>query len=421
MVAAQGGRVTARSGRVPLPAKAFATVGWLAAVVGAVGAVALRLLDPVPVVPNNFGFGDVALVGFEVMGVTFASVGALLVVRRPRNAVGWCMVLIGVGQADSGLTAAATYSAAAQAGDAGRRLAEMTGWLTVVLTTMGGLMLFLPFIFPTGRGYTRAWDRLARITIVTLALVSILLALQPGPLNIFPTIANPFGVGPDLRTVVGISFSELFSTSAVLIAPIVVLAFVSRYRSADQVVRQQLKWFLAASLVSIVGVSVAAAGAVLSKELPGEAGIAVFGFGGALVPIAIGIAILRHHLYDIDRLISRTLAYAVVTGVLAAVFAGLILSLQAALTLFTQGQTIAVAFSTLVVFALFQPLRRRVQRAVDRRFDRSRYDADRTIESLAGRLRSNVDLATVSREVERTASAAVRPASVSVWLRGAPR
>jgi hypothetical protein len=145
--------------------------------------------------------------------------------------------------------------------------------------------------------------------------------------------------------------------------------------------------------------------------------MAVFGFAGALVPAAIGIAILRHHLYDIDRLISRTFGYAVVTGVLGAVFAGLILILQGLLTAFTQGQTIAVAFSTLVVFALFQPVRRRVQRAVDRRFDRARYDADRTIQSLAGRLRAELDLTAVSQEIARTADAAVRPACVGVWLR----
>lgn len=413
--------MTARSVRAPLPARAFATAGWLAAVAGAVGAVSFRLLDPVPVVPNNFGFGDVALVGFEIMGVTFASVGALLVVRRPRNAVGWCMVLIGFGQAESGLTAAATYSATARAADAGPRLVEVTGWLTLVFTTMGGLVLFLPFIFPTGRGHTKVWDRLARAVIVALVVGTALVAVQPGPLNVFPTITNPFGVGPDMRTMIGISFSEVFLASAVVVVPVVVLAFASRYRSADDVVRKQLKWFLLASLVSILGVSVAAVGALLSDGQPGEAGVAVFGFGGALIPVAIGIAILRHRLYDIDRLIGRTLAYAVVTGVLAAVFASLILSLQAALTPFTQGQTIAVAFSTLVVFALFQPVRRGVQQTIDRRFDRSRYDADRTIESLASRLRSNVDLDTVSDEVERTASSAVRPASVSVWLRGSPR
>ena len=413
--------MTKDSSRVPLPAKAFALIGWLVVVAGAVGAIVLRRVDPAPILPSPFGFGDIALVGFEVMGVAFASVGALLVVRRHRNAVGWCMVLIGIGFADGGLSAAATFSAAAQGTEAGLRLAALTGWLTVVLTTMGGLVFVLPFIYPTGRGHNRLWDRLVRVGVAPWALVPVLLAFQPGPLHVFTTIANPFGVGPDLRAIAGISFSQLITTGATFFAPVVVVAFVSRYRAADRLERQQLKWFLLASLGMVLGVSVAAGGAALTKEPPGEAGLAVFGFAGALMPVAIGIAILRHHLYDIDRVISRTLGYAVLTGVLAALFAGLILLLQGLLAPFTQGQTIAVAFSTLVVFALFQPVRRRVQLLVDRQFDRARYDADRTIESFAGRLQAHLDLAMVSQEIARTADATVRPATVSVWLRGSPR
>jgi hypothetical protein len=286
---------------------------------------------------------------------------------------------------------------------------------------MGGLVFVLPFIYPTGRGHNRLWDRLVRVGVAPWALDPDLLAFLPGPLHVFTTIANPFGVGPDLRAIAGISFSQLITTGATFFAPVVVVAFVSRYRAADRLERQQLKWFLLASLGMVLGVSVAAGGAALTKEPPGEAGLAVFGFAGALMPVAIGIAILRHHLYDIDRVISRTLGYAVLTGVLAALFAGLILLLQGLLAPFTQGQTIAVAFSTLVVFALFQPVRRRVQLLVDRQFDRARYDADRTIESFAGRLQAHLDLAMVSQEIARTADATVRPATVSVWLRGSPR
>ena len=140
-----------------------------------------------------------------------------------------------------------------------------------------------------------------------------------------------------------------------------------------------------------------------------------------LLPIAIGIAVLRYRLYDIDRIISRTLSYAVVTGILVLVFAGIILMLQTVLTPITGGQTIAVAASTLAVFALFQPVLRRVRHSVDRRFDRARYDGERTIAAFADRLRADVDLVTVSDEISRTADAAVRPARIAVWLRGARR
>jgi hypothetical protein len=413
--------MTSSTGAIPWPAKAFAAIGWLAAVIGAIGAITLRIVDPAPILPSTFGFGDVALVGFEVMGVAFASVGGLLVVRRPRNAVGWCMVLIGVGYADGGLTAAATYSAAATGTAEGLRLAGVMGWLTTVLTTIGGLIFALPFIFPTGRGHDRLWDRLIRISIIPWALVPLVLTFQPGPLHVFSTIDNPFGFGPDLRTVLGLSFSQLITVGAVTIAPVVVVSFASRYRSSGHVERQQLKWFLLASIVMCAGVGLASAGAVFSKEPPTEAGLAIFGFAGAVMPVAIGIAILRYRLYDIDRVISRTLGYALVTGLLAAVLAGMTLLLQSLLTPYTQGQTVAVALSTLLVFARFQPVRQRIQRAVDRRFDRAHYDADRTIESLADRLRVHLDLATVSQEIARTADVAVRPTSVSVWLRPSER
>ena len=318
---------TTASARTPLPVTIVAAVGWGMAVAGAIGAVALRRLDPVPLLPSRFGFGDVALVGFEVMGVAYASVGALLVVRRPRNAVGWCLLLVGLGYADAGFFAAAASSAAALGTDAGRQLAGATGWLTLLLTTLGGLFFALPFIFPTGRGHNPTWDRVIRWAIVPGAITLVMLILQPGPLHIFTTIQNPLGIGPDLRPVIGMSYSELVPFGAFVFGPIVALAFVSRYRASDHVERQQLKWFLVAMFFSIAGIGLALVGATVSREPPGEAGLAVFGFAGALVPVAIGIAILRHGLYDIDRIISRTLGYAVVTGLLAVVFVGVILLL----------------------------------------------------------------------------------------------
>ena len=134
-------------------------------------------------------------------------------------------------------------------------------------------------------------------------------------------------------------------------------------------------------------------------------------------PLAIGIAVVRYRLYEIDRIISRTIGWALVTGLLVAVFIGGVLALQALLADFTQGQTLAVAASTLVAFALFQPVRRRVQRAVDRRFDRARYDGERTAAAFAERLRDEVDLVTLAAELQGTVGAAVRPTISSLWLR----
>jgi len=144
--------------------------------------------------------------------------------------------------------------------------------------------------------------------------------------------------------------------------------------------------------------------------------------GFALLPIAIGIAILRYRLYDIDRIISRTIAYLIVTGILALVFAGAVLLFGAILSPVFGENPVAVAVSTLIVAALFQPLRRRVQSVVDRRFNRARYDAQRTADSFATRLRDQVDLTAVAGDLVATADASLSPASAAVWLRegGAP-
>jgi DNA integrity scanning protein DisA with diadenylate cyclase activity len=139
----------------------------------------------------------------------------------------------------------------------------------------------------------------------------------------------------------------------------------------------------------------------------------------ALLPIAVGVAVLRYHLYDIDRLISRTIAWALVTGVLAAVFVSVVLVLQALLAGFTQGETLAVAASTLVAFALFQPLRRRVQVVVDRRFDRARYDGQRTVDAFAERLRDEVEFAEIHEDIHQTVHSTMRPEHVGIWLRPA--
>ena len=396
--------------------RAFAYLGLALAIGGAVGGITLRIVDDVPHVQSAFGFSDPALVGFEFLGVTFAAVGSLLVVRLPRNAVGWVMVLIGDGYALSGLTAAVTFSATA-AGPAAAGVASFAGWLTVLCTTVGGLVFVLGFIFPTGRGHTRAWDRLLRRgAIASPVVMTVLFLIQPGPLHVFPTIDNPFGVGPDLRVVFGSQVSSVLAGSSALFVPVVAWNIVSRYRMSDRVGRKQLKWFILSLLVALGAVVVTGFSALVDGQAP-EAGLVVFGYAGALVPIAIGIAILRHHLYDIDRIISRTISYGVVSAILVAVYAGLILVLQGPLGAITGGETVAVAASTLAAAALFQPIRRRTQAAVDHRFNRARYDAERTIDALATRLRDEMDLPIVRSAVVDAVARSVEPTAASLWLR----
>ncbi len=141
----------------------------------------------------------------------------------------------------------------------------------------------------------------------------------------------------------------------------------------------------------------------------------------AALPVSVAIAVLRYRLYEIDRIISRTIGWALVTGLLLAVFVGIVLLLQELMTGFTQRETVAVVISTLVAFSLFQPVRGRVQRAVDRRFDRGRYDAQRTAEAFADRLRTNVAIDSVIADLSSTVELAIRPSTVSLWLRNADR
>jgi hypothetical protein len=401
-------------------ARPFAFTGLVAALVGAIGAVTLRAVDHVPVIPDTLGFGDSALVAFEFLGVTFASVGALLVARRPANAVGWCMVLIGASNALAGLAAAATFSAVAH-GPAGAADAGVAGWLTVLFTMTGTIVLGLGFIFPTGCGHTPAWHRFVRIGAVVLVCVLVVgFLIRPGPLQVFATIDNPFGIGPDLRRIFGPQISTVMAAAGFLIIPVLALSIVTRYRMADRVGRQQLKWFILALAVALGGIAAAVVGALVSDG-PSEAGLVVFGFAGALIPVAIGIAILRYNLYDIDRLISRTISYAAITTVLASVFGLVSLSLGVLLGSLGEGQTIAVAGSTLLVAALFGPLRRRAQSIVDRRFDRSRYDASLTVQAMTVRLRDDVDLEHVEADVLGVVAGSFRPTKAGMWLRGASR
>jgi len=404
----------------PFAARLFAVIGLGVTVVGSVAAVAWRIADPAPIVQNTFGFGDLSLVGFGVLGMTFAAVGGILVVRRPSNAVGWVMVIIGLCYALAALAAAVTFSAVAD-GPAAAGTAAIAAWWAVVFSTIGGLVFALGLIFPTGRGHTPAWDRFVRgLAVLLPAFIIVGFIVRPGPLQVFPSIDNPFGFGPDLRPLLGPQPSAAIAGSLVWFAPIVVWSIVSRYRMSDTIGRQQLKWFVASLLVAIGGIAFAAVASVFTDRPP-EAGLAVFGFAGALVPIAIGLAILRHGLYDIDRIISRTLAYVVVTGLLVAAYVGIVVLVGGPLANVTGGDTISVAISTLAVAALFQPLRRRVQSIVDRRFDRARFDADRTVAAFSERVRDEVDVAMVTADLRDTVRTSVQPDRLEVWLRSASR
>ena len=223
---------------------------------------------------------------------------------------------------------------------------------------------------------------------------------------------NPFGLGRPgglLDDLVGSGVLDEL-TLALVIASI--LAFAVRFRRARGVQRLQLKWFLAATTLFGVG------SAAIASTNGGTVGWVIWSAGAMAMPVAVGIAILRYRLYDIDRVVSRTLTYGALMVILGAAYAGLVLAGQRVFSSFAGGSNLAVAVSTLVVAALFLPLRSRVQRIVDRRFNRHRYDARRTLETFGSRLREQVDLDELAAELRTVVAETMQPAHVSFWHRG---
>jgi hypothetical protein len=395
----------------------FATVGLGLAIAGAVGTAFVRYVAPAPFISVGFGFDGTTMVGFLIEGLCWASVGALLVVRRPENSLGWLMVLVGAGHALSQLSVALAFAFAADGTANGQRLAQVAGWATVGLQLVGVFQIAIGFVYPSGRVQSPRWARFMWFFWAFAIVFAVISLTQPGPLQLVPALENPFGFGPDLRG--DRPMAPIFSLLTLVIFGSLGISMSSRYRSAGSVERHQLKWFVLALSGSAIGLAVATSGAVLTARPTDVAGLTVYVLAGAFVPVAIGIAILRYHLYDIDRIISRTIAYAVVTAMTAIVFGGAIVLLSTVLASFVEGATIAVAGSTLAAFAVFQPLLRRVRRDVDRRFSRAHYDAELTVAEFSARLRNEVDIATVTTDLHGTVLSAVHPSSLGLWIREA--
>jgi hypothetical protein len=342
--------------------------------------------------------------------VALPSVGAILAIRRPGNPIGWLLLVSGVSIIFSTFGPEYVARTTILGTDLpGHRIVDL---LSPLGLSLGFVLLpiWVPLLFPDGHLPSPRWRPIAWAAAVTVAtnLVALGSTFERGAYG--SILPNPIKLEPDLAAIA----STWVDVSNVLFIGFIAAAMgslVVRFRRSRRVEREQIKWFLAAILV--VAMALVAMAAT-------QQGWAYFAFLGAisLIPVAIGIAVLRYRLYEIDRIISRTIGWAVVTGLLVGSFVLLVLGLQAVLAPLTGGSTLAVAGSTLVVAALFAPVRSRVQRAVDRRFDRSRYDGERLLADFGERLRDEVDLVTISRDARATVDAAVRPATVELWLRG---
>jgi hypothetical protein len=355
-----------------------------------------------------------------LFGSAFLAVGAILVVRRPDAVVGRICLLTGMVMALAADMRTLAIVLDRQPGPI-PPIAAVAANLATVGTSFAALILGAVLLarFPDGRDR----GRLAAVADITIVLASaILLAtlFVPGPIDaqwlMLPTV-NPLGVDA-LAT---INAGDLSSASLAVYGVSVIASaaiLVRRYRRSGSVVRAQVRWVAAAGIVPIVLFLALLGGGGLIPSGVGDLLWTAWILSTSLLPIAIGIAVLRYRLYDIDRIVSRSISYAIVTGILGATFVLTILGLQALLVSFTQSQTIAVAASTLVAASLFQPLRRRVQRSVDRRFDRARVDGDQTATAFAERLRDVVEVDAVAGDLARTIERSVKPSAQGLWLRG---
>ena len=394
-----------------------------------VAAIVLTLLAPLPPVSEEAWSGGGAL-GKAVFGVvvmTFPVVGLLVLRRQPDNRIGWLLLgigmLWGVGLLGDNY---ATYGLVVDPGslpapDIVAALNEGT-WVPGI-----GLMgTFLILLYPDGHLPSARWRPVAWVSAITIVLLGIAVDLSPGSMeeSPVPTMENPIAweAAEPVVNAVTLVFFPLLPLCIVACA----VALVRRFRRSRGVERLQLKW-LAAAGAGVASVYLVAISSVVLSDLgllpPGLASdwfvflstTSTLSF--ALLPASIGIAVLRYGLYEIDVVINRALVYAGLTALLAGVYLGSVLLFQLVLAPITQESDLAVAGSTLAVAGLFGPARRRIQRIVDRRFYRHRYDAVQTLEDFAVRLRHQVDLDDVGGDLRSVVLASVQPAHVSLWMR----
>jgi hypothetical protein len=343
-----------------------------------------------------------------------AVVGFVVAWRKPRNSLGW---LILVAAAFSMLTKDASYYAVAD-----YRLHHgglPLGWVALLAqpgSVLGLVLLGLVFLlFPDGRPPSRRWRWVVWVYAGTgLVWTTWTAAITVGAIIGHHTQVDSSGQlfqlsGSD--PAVG-WWNAALSVFILLVAVCLVASLASQvasWRRSSGERRQQLKWLMAGSAAALAGFAIA--------TVPGAIGSACYLAGLFVFSLCVGVAVLRYRLFDIDRVISRTLGYAIVTGVLVGVYAGIVLLATEVLRF--HHSTVAVAVATLAAAALFNPLRRRVQKIVDRRFNRARYDADRIVAAFAARLQDAVDLDVVRADLASSVQQALEPAHVSVWIQGA--
>ncbi|MBA3362246.1 MAG: hypothetical protein H0T94_12415 [Acidimicrobiia bacterium] len=343
-----------------------------------------------------------------VAGAVMISLGAVILLRRPRHSIGMILLVGGAMWFVQALLG--ELSVAASVFD--WTGSSVTAWAANLIRQPGFLLSFalIFLLYPTGTPLG-TWGRiLIRLAVVGAVLFVLLLALAPGPLEDFPAQLNPFGTQlidavrqPLELAQVGLLLFGVFGG---------LITIAVRFRRSRGEERAQIKWFFYSTVVAILVLILA--NVLFPVEMEHELGAIVWLAAPLTILAAMGVAIVRYRLFDIDQLVSRTVTYGLVVALLAGAYAGVVFLLRAFLPL--EGQ-VAVAGSTLLVAALFNPLRRRIQGVIDRRFNRSRYDVARTIEAFSQHLTEAVELVPLRSELSRLVAHTMQPVSLSVWLR----
>lgn len=354
---------------------------------------------------------DVAILGFP-------TVGAVITARQPDNAIGWLFLATGLGNtlaqalleygAYALLHAPGTVPGGAWAG----LMADVVIWPAVAATS---LLVFI--LFPTGHVPSRGWRWLVWAVAADVAAYVVGTLLAPGELRYFP-VPNPFPVSSSVVSAVGDVAAPALSFGLVL----GLVALAVRFRRSRGVERLQISWMFYLCAVLIASIPVTTALSFTDLHVGGIP-VSELAFVVLLlaIPWAVGVAILRYRLYDIDVVINRTLVYGALSVTLGAAYIGSVLLLQLVLSPMTQGSGLAVAVSTLLVAGLFRPVRSRIQAMVDRRFFRRRYDAARTLEVFGTRLRDQLDLDALGTDLQAVVRETMQPAHVTLWLRRGER
>jgi hypothetical protein len=390
-----------------------------------VAGVPLRVLARSAHIPSSWDV-DLTTGGLLTSGLflVFPLVGALIASRRPENPIGWLCLADGLLWMTTNMLEYYAVSGVAQPGSLPFPLgaAGINNWLWV--PSVGLLATYVFLLFPDGRLPSRRWRPLAWISGVVVVSTSVGVMLAPTSLDTLKGVRNPFGLeSAPWVTIVSYLILPLLPLCMLASA----LSLVLRYRHSRGDERQQIKWIaFAAALVALTYLIAMVASFIHPSEAWTTVGsvwwlnlltiAALLSF--LTIPIALGFAVLKYRLYDIDLIINRALVYGTLTAMLALVYVGGVVGLQSAFRALTgQESTLAVVASTLTIAALFGPLRRRVQGFVDRRFYRRKYDARKTLEGFSAKLREETDLNALNHELVRIVSVTMQPAHAGLWLR----